>query len=63
MAQGARLFEPVQLAVGSSARSEVEAGRVQGQPTLLHSPSGHWPQFPVCVLGGASVPLSLHTGS
>lgn len=63
MAQGAWLFEPVQLAVGSSAKSEAEAGRVQAQQTLLHGLSRHLAQFPVCVLGEANVPFSLHTGS
>lgn len=39
------------LAVGSSARSEGEAGRVHGQLTLLHSLSGHLPRFPSVSLG------------
>lgn len=39
------------LAVGSSARSEVEAGRVQAQQTLLRSLSRHLPQLPTCVPG------------
>lgn len=45
---GGWLFEPVQVAVGSSARSEVEARRMQAQLTLPHGLSGHLPQFPVC---------------
>lgn len=53
---------PVQVAAGSSARSEVEAERVQAQQTLLHSLSRHLPPFPICVLGGNSVPSFLHTG-
>lgn len=43
---GGWLFKPVQVAVGSSPRSEVEAGRLQAQQTLLPSFS--------CVLAPAS---------
>lgn len=39
------------LAVGSSARSEGEAGRVHGPLTLLHGLSGHLPRFPSVSLG------------
>lgn len=49
--------------LGHWQKSEVETGRVQAQQTLLHSLFRHLPQFPVCVLGGASVPFSLHMGS
>lgn len=41
---GGSLFEPVRVAVGSSAGSKVEAGRMQAQQTLLH---GLWTSAPV----------------
>lgn len=46
-------------AVGSSARREGEAGRVQGQLTLLHSLSGHLPRF-LCRWGNDCAILSAH---